>query len=202
MSKTPLRATRKRLTSCIRGRSARCGISLIHIFNFDNIAHSVEDCLENGWWKTAADDKSFLYEYASLGLDASLSENGDHPYEDKLLDAVIEKFGTPHYVRYLGDSEAETDEERRRAIYDDMEKANDPEYDGKYIYITYYLVYELNDDLIMTVAVWETRMPDGSFVLNVDYALFWSRECWENRSAVDDESDEWHEVSLFTVYGD
>lgn len=178
------------------------GIGFIDIINFDTEeALSVEDCLEKGWWKTYAGEKGFLYETVTLGLDDSLRDDGDMPYEDKLMDAVIAKFGTPDYVRYSGYSEAETDEERRRAIYDKMAEVNDPQYDDQYIMLSYDLIYELGNDVIMSVVVWEQRNPKGEFVLNLDYVEFWGSGCWENRFEFGDKEDnDREEISLFPLF--
>lgn len=176
------------------------GIGMIRIYNFDSIEHSVEDCLENGWWKTAADDRSFLYETVTLGLDETLHGSGDAPHEDALLDSVIAKFGTPHYVRYLGYIEGVTSENPARAIYDEMAKVNDPQYDDQNISVAYDLVYELPGDIVMTVAVWEQRRSSNEFILNVDYATLWSGSCWEMRSEVTAMDLDWEEIALFKVY--
>lgn len=182
------------------------GLGMIQIFNFDNIPHPIEDCLENGWWKTSpAVSGAFLYETTALGLDSSLSRNGEeYVYEEDLINAIIKKFGTPHYICYPWRYNGSENPDRRAAMYEDMELVLNPVAGAEIHFIQYQFVYELENDVVMTVTISENRNGDNRITLNVDYVEFWSGACWENRNTVMNMDltldDPWDEIELFTVY--
>ncbi len=172
------------------------GVQIIRIYNLDNIPHSIYDCYENGWWKITYDeDYYYLPVTASLGLPDTLIDEYD---ESALFDAIIEKFGTPHYIYYPHVYKGSNNPDRRAAIYEDMETLLNHENGMLFIY--YQFVYELENDVVMCVNIFERPHDDGQITIDVDFVEFWSGACWENRNAVANLDFDTDEIELFTVY--
>lgn len=172
------------------------GAQIIRIYNLDNIPHSMYDCYENGWWKITYDeDYYYLPVTASLGLPDTLIDEYD---ESALFDAIVEKFGTPHYIYYPHVYKGSYNPDRRAAIYEDMESVLSHE-NGMF-YIEYQLVYELENDVVMSVCISERPNSDGQVTLEVVFVEFWSGACWENRNAVANLDFDTDDIELFKVY--
>lgn len=146
----------------MREMNTELGIYEIYICNLTDDALPINTCYENGWWKIEA------YNGKALGIeyDEAVKVNGV-TYEESLLNAIAEKFGTPTYIGGSGNEED---------FYTNL-----AENEGQ---LYYYLIYEYSDyTLVIAVDEYIIGEYDGTVYnthsAEVDNIFYYTAECWE-----------------------
>lgn len=162
------------------------GLGVITVFNFDDEPRTTGYCLEHNWWNNHQNKEYPPDETRALGLDHELMDTGPMPKESAMLDAIKEKFGTPHYIRYGSIHEDDKGLDPKTQLFKEVEREFAPKFDGlsNGLVATYYdMIYDYGD-ILMIITVKEQLVGENT-KNDVYYVEFWPRECWEHRKDIE-----------------
>lgn len=155
----------------LRTQNDTDGIYEIYLFNFDDSENSIplKSCYENGWWMTEADEHRDFKQVLMLD---DTAEPANKDYQTELLNAILEKFGTPDYLKYVSGTNGE------EGFYEKLAEKEGTLY--------YNMIYEY-PEFTLEIAVGEMIMSKSNTqILEVYSVRYYPESCW---AAVKQESE-------------